>query len=118
MHSIIKEISKVLLAEKVEHYPDPILKAPDTHQEYYRIHNKRGHNIFSFFIVNDKLHSIVIKSKPPARIKELYGIIGKKVPFKYKNHYIFEVPIEHGLINGKHSISEKKEFFIDIARER
>lgn len=119
MTEIIEQISKVLMEAGVEHYCDPVLKAPDTYSAYYRIHNKRNHNILGHVLSNDQVYATVRKNKPLARNKDLYGIDGKEITYKgYAKHYLLAVPVINGLINGKYTINRKKAFFIDIARER
>ena len=63
-----------------------------------------------------KIKQSITKSK----IKTKYGIDGYGyVNYENaRNHYPFFIPLENGLLNGKYTIPEKKNFFIDIARER
>jgi hypothetical protein len=110
---IIEQISKVLHDEGVEHKCDQILPI----KAEYRISLKRK-NLFSHVVGKNQIDVIVRKTKTPDKINALYGIEGKDLDRGvYKNHYFFAIPLMNGLINGKYSILQKKEFFIDIAKE-
>ena len=38
--------------------------------------------------------------------------------YKSKTHYVFNIPLRNGKINGKYTLQDRKDFFIDIALAR
>jgi hypothetical protein len=135
MTGIIEQISKVLTEAGVEHTCDPKIKNWKTKSygpfkfpegtSYYRIHNKKNYTIVShyFEVGVDYLGITVPKIWPPDEILKKYGLEGgnpdpEEKVYKVKKHYYFIILLKNGLLNGKYSIQEKKDFFIDIARMR
>jgi len=115
---LIKQIEDILNKAGVENYCDWILK----NDEYYAIFQKESWRKMYFLhsLTKNYIGANVRRYRTPDKIKLKYGIDGYGyVNYENaKNHYPFFIPLKNGLLNGKYTIPEKRNFFIDIARGR
>ena len=119
MSDVLKEISKILDEGLVRNEID--FDARNRSGNYLSIkHPNKRRIIFTHYFEKGYIQAMIRKNKPPEGIEKEYGIKGTVHRKEYiKTHYILNIPITPDmLINGKYTIQDKKDFFIDIAEDR
>jgi len=119
---ILNNISEILDKRNINHYVDPKIKTYDGSKPYLGIYRSPKRLFFTYYYKHDYLQAIAPKKMTPEKIKIMYRIDGEgevwDKNYKSKTHYVFNIPLRNGKINGKYTLQDRKDFFIDIALAR
>jgi hypothetical protein len=118
---ILAEISGILSQAGIAHYIDPKIKRFGTNRPYLGIFATRSARLFIHYYDDGYIQAVVPKLMPPETIKEIFAIEGEDKQGENYNsrlYYVLDIPVENDKLNGKWTIQEKRDFFVEMAQRR
>jgi hypothetical protein len=121
MTELLRQISELLTTSGIHNFP----KEEKTCRVgiYFGIYKHEKCLYFTHYHHDNFMEAITPRRLSPDDIEARYDIRGEGDPEDYvsyrsKTHYVLKLPLTNGLLNGRFTIPEKRDFFVEIAKMR